>query len=156
MSLATSALAYSANYMRSAMIKSSQANETGANISGKSVGFKGDGIKLGGTRALEGKLAFTGSPGALGGFQGGQGTIFGSNYAVGSWKDYLVEAYAGPHDFVNSFMYNDNGNLSTSWQSGLQGATGDVISYANVLPATPFVIASVVPQSATAHLYGDL
>ncbi len=68
----------------------------------------------------------------------------------------LVEAYAGPHDYLNSFMYNANGNLATTWQTGFLGAAGDAISYANVIPATPFVFASVVPQSTLAYLYGDL
>ncbi|MDQ6999998.1 MAG: RHS repeat-associated core domain-containing protein, partial [Mariprofundus sp.] len=155
-SLAVSALAYGANSMRSAMIKSSQANKTGVNISGKSVGFHGDGYKIGGSRALEGQIPFTGSPGYLGGFQGTVGTFFGTSYNVGGWQDYLVEAFAGPHDYLNSFMYNANGNLAVAWQSGILGSAGDIISYANVIPASPFAVASVIPQSALAHLYGDL
>jgi len=156
LSLALSVLAYGANSMRTAMIKSSQANKTGVNISGKSVGFHGDGYEMGGSRVLEGQIPFTGSPGYLGGFQGTVGTFFGTSYSAGSWQDYLVEAFAGPHDYLNSFMYNANGNLATAWQSGILGSVGDVISYANVIPASPFVVGSVIPQSALAHLYGDL
>ncbi len=154
LSLALSVLAYSADAMRTAMVKQSRLNPN--NIGAKSVGFKGDGNKIGGTRALEGQKAFTGTPGTLGGYQGQQGMFFGKPYAPGSWQDYLVEAYAGPHDYLNSFMYNANGNLATTWQTGFLGAAGDAISYANVIPATPFVFASVVPQSTLAYLYGDL
>jgi len=33
---------------------------------------------------------------------------------------------------------------------------GEVLNYANVFVASPFVAASVMPQSATSYLYGEL
>jgi hypothetical protein len=33
--------------------------------------------------------------------------VFGGYYAPGSWQDYLVEAFAGQHDWLNNrFWYN--------------------------------------------------
>jgi RHS repeat-associated protein len=132
-SAAFAMLDIAAREMRAVMI----AQSTGPNSTGDSVGFWGDGFKLGGTRS-------PGVAGPMGGMQGGQGQFLWMEYARGSWQDYLVEAFAGPHDFVNSFMYESGGNLSITFQNGVMGLLGDVASYANVITATPFVAASVL------------
>jgi len=73
--------------------------------------------------------------------------VFGIDYGPGSFLDGLVEAYSGPHDFLNSpFFYNDLGN-----NAGRLGAL-ELVNAANVLVATPFVGASVVPG----YTYGAL
>lgn len=131
-----SSLTWAAREMRSAMIEQSRLNAQGRNSSGVSEGFRGDGFKLGGCR-----WPCKGSP--LGGVQGGTGSFFGVDYAPGSFIDQVVETYAGPHDFLNSpVFYDELGNAAGRW-AGL-----DVINAANVVAATPFAVASVIPPYA--------
>ena len=137
-------LSSSADYMRREMIEQSLLNPTGANSGGNSVGFKGDGFKLGGGRWVEGLPARQQMPSVLGGIQGGQGWIGPWKYNPGSWCDYLVEAYAGPHDYFNSgYWYNAMGNVHNL--TGFANFLGQAINYTNVLWVTPIVAASVVP-----------
>jgi RHS repeat-associated protein len=129
---ALSSLTWASLEMREAMIRQS----TGPNAEGISAGFGGDRFKLGGCRA-----PCRWSP--LGGTQGGPGNFFGIAYAPGSFLDRLVETYAGPHDFLNSPVFYDKfGNAAGRWGSL------EVINAANVVVATPFAAASVIPASA--------
>jgi len=138
------ALGETAMYMRREMIAQSKLNPE--NASGESVGFKGDGFKLGGGRRLEGVDIRYQEPSALGGIQGGAGKFFGMDYRSGSWQDYLVEAYAGPHDYTNSgYWYNTMGNARHL--TGVASSFGEALSYTNVMMTTPLVGASVVPRS---------
>lgn len=52
----------------------------------------------------------------------------------------MVEAYGGPHDMVNSFMYTPTGDLKAFYQAGM----GTAVSAVNVLSATPFAVGSVI------------
>jgi RHS repeat-associated protein len=143
-SLAVSMLTYASHEMRKSMIRQSKIDPR--NASGKSVGFKGDGFKLGGGRynSILGEKQVR-SP--LGGIQGDVGQLsFLGDYAPGSWQDHLVEAYAGPHDYLNSgYWYNSVGNIKTGLSS-LQQTFGEALNYANVAVAKPFGAASVIPS----------
>ncbi len=131
-----SSLSWAALEMREAMIRQSLLNTESRNASGVSAGFRGDGFKLGGCR-----WPCQWSP--LGGVQGGPGNFLGIGYAPGSFVDHLVEVYAGPHDFLNSPVFYDGlGNSAGRWP-GLE-----VFNAANVLVATPFAAASVIPSYA--------
>jgi hypothetical protein len=67
-------------------------------------------------------------------------------YKAGSWQDYLVEAYAGPHDYLNSgYWYDSMGNIKTGL-SMLERGFGEALNYVNVAVATPIVLASVTPS----------
>jgi filamentous hemagglutinin len=112
------------------------------NASGISWGFRGDFFKLGGCRH-----PCRTSP--LGGLQGGPGNVFGIAYGPGSFFDRLVETYSGPHDFLNSPLFYDAFGNNVPRPDLLE-----VINAANVLVATPFAAASVVPGYAYAAL-GD-
>jgi len=126
--------------MRASMVSQSCQGGNNPNCSGQSAGFMGDGVKLGGARCIEGG----GCPSnLLGGVQGGQGTFFGFEYQPGSFRDRLVEAFGGPHDFLNSFMYNPSGNLNPAYASGIGGAFGEAVSWLNVVPASVFTAGSV-------------
>jgi RHS repeat-associated protein len=119
--------------MRRAMIESSRLDPAGRNEGGISDGFRGDAFKLGGCRA-----PCRNSP--LGGVQGGPGRIFGRAYEPGSFVDHVVETYAGPHDFLNApFFYDALGNSID------RPAILGLVNAANVVVATPFAAASVVP-----------
>ena len=129
------ALSWAALTMREVMI--AQSNLDDHNSSGVSVGLRGDRFKLGGCRF---PCISPGDP--LGGVQGGEGRIFFWSYGRGSVGDNLVETFAGPHDLFNSFMYDGQGNLQTFYQQGFGRFVGNVASALNVLPATPFALAS--------------
>jgi filamentous hemagglutinin len=133
-----STLTWASLEMRRVMIEQSRINRE--NATGISAGFRGDVFKLGGSRQPSG-----GSP--LGGVQGGRGNVFGIEYGPGSFLDLLVETYAGPHDFLNApLFYNELGNNAS------RPYALEAINAANVLVATPFAAASVIPPFA----YGAL
>jgi filamentous hemagglutinin len=140
--------------MRAEMIEQSRQNS--ANSSGISIGFNGDGFKLGGGRFVEGLENQFPSP--LGGFQGDAGQMFGGSeslfgwdYDAGSFTDYAVEAYAGPHDYLNSgYWYNAAGNAIN--RNGIAKYFGEALNAANVVFATPFVAASVIPPHVVTGL----
>ena len=84
----------------------------------------------------------------LGGSQPGPGQIslFGLaaiSYERGDFWDHLVEAYAGAHDWLNSFIWYDTfGNarhLAGTWE----GRVGTLMNWTNVLLATPFAAANL-------------
>lgn len=142
-----SALTYLAVSMRASMWDQSTIDSR--NSSGVSGGFMGDGNKLGGGRYDSANPEAI-SP--LGGIQGREGflgllrnnePIAGGFYASGSWQDHLVEAYAGPHDWLNSgYWYNSLGNAIN--RQGLAGTFGELLNGLNVIPASAFAAASVV------------
>ncbi len=133
-------LRYAATVMRRAMITQSLLNPD--NAGGLSSGLFGDGFKLGGRRYDVGSDA----PGLFGGHQGGAGQVFGASYQPDSLWDRVVEAYAGPHDYLNSFYwYDESGNVRPDL-SPFQRQVGQVLSGANVFVATPFAAAALTPD----------
>ena len=126
--------------MRSQQIAQSMLNPD--NAGGLSAGLYGDHFKLGGIRQSYGDE----SSSLLGGIQGGQGQLFGQSYAPGTWQDHLVEAFAGPHDYLNSwYWYDQAGNISPKL-SPLARWLGDGINITNLFLSAPFVVASRTPS----------
>ncbi|MBW8365837.1 MAG: hypothetical protein K0M39_14910 [Rhizobium sp.] len=154
-----SALTYMAVSMRASMWDQSTLNKTGANASGVSDGFMGDGHKIGGGRYSE-LNPFAISP--LGGQQGKEGflgvlwnnkPIVGDFYSPDSWQDRLVEAYAGPHDWLNSgYWYDAVGNAIG--HQGIASGFGEILNGLNVIPASAFVGASVVQPYNYSAVFG--
>lgn len=131
-----STMTWAAVEMRRVMVEQSRLNPD--NAAGISDGLGGDRFKLGGCR-----VPCNGSP--LGGRQGGVGRFLGMRYESGSFLDHLIETYAGPHDFLNSpIFYGSQGNNLG------RPAIFQAINAGNVLLATPFAAASLVP----AYAYG--
>jgi RHS repeat-associated protein len=139
--------------MRVAQVQNSKIDSR--NSSGRSIGFFGDAFKLGGGRFDErGDAIQVESP--LGGVQGGQGVIklpfIGRiQYTPNSSLDHVVEAYAGVHDWLNSWWgYNPN---TGNYNPGLSffgsklgtSASGfaNVMNWVDVPLATPIVVTSV-------------
>jgi|GEM_PF-4546258 len=137
-----SAIRDTAQIMRAKMVQQSRIDPR--NASGKSVGMFGDGFKLGGGRYDP--THPNGNPSPLGGHQGGVGQIFGMRYKPGSFWDRLVETYAGPHDFLNSWGYDAFGNLQN--HVGFERFLGMTLNPLNVVIATPIALPSVIPPSA--------
>ncbi|MDD5248611.1 MAG: hypothetical protein PHY45_06485 [Rhodocyclaceae bacterium] len=140
--LGLSALTYANYLMRQDMIRSSLLDPDSGNAGGKSSGFFGDFFKLGGARFVDGLICD--SP--LGGCQGGPGRIGPFSYSPGSFGDRLVEAYAGPHDYLNSgYWYDEFGNGKNL--TGLRAGFGEALNALNVVPATPFAAAGLIQTS---------
>ena len=146
-SFRAAALSAAAMGMRERMIAQSKLDPR--NAAGKSAGFFGDGFKLAGGRIVSWLAEQVPSP--FGGVQGGPGAFFGHAYEPGSWLDLVHEAYAGPHDFLNSgYWYDSMGNIKR--MSAFARGFGEVLNFANLAVATPFVAASVTPAWATRSL----
>ncbi len=146
-SFRAAALTAAALGMREKMIAQSRLDPR--NAAGKSAGFFGDGFKLAGGRIVAWLAEQVPSP--FGGVQGGQGAFFGHAYEPGSWLDLVHEAYAGPHDYLNSgYWYDSMGNIKR--MSAFARGFGEVLNVANLVVATPFVAASVTPAWATRSL----
>ncbi|MGD9730413.1 MAG: hypothetical protein AB7V39_29135, partial [Nitrospiraceae bacterium] len=133
-----------ASYMRTEMIMSSMLNPD--NFSGQSTGVLGDGAKIGGERVDT--LTGIAGNGPMGGQQGGKGQMWPTGgYASNSARDMLVEHYAGPHDYLNSWTYDKNGNFAAH-----ANPLATIGNYLNVLTATPFVIGHAVKNYIPAYL----
>jgi len=88
-------------------------------------------------------LGYDASP--LGCHQGGTGCIFGKDYKPGGVIDYVVEGFAGTHDYLNHpVYYNLNGTSKTL--TGFHSRYGQFRNVTNVLLATPIVFPSLVPD----------
>ncbi len=88
----------------------------------------------------------------MGGVQGETGKMVFFDYQPGSMWDYIVEAYAGPHDYLNQFFaYDRFGNINISRGPVLR-AIGGVMNYLDVFVATPLVVSSVIPAYVTPQL----
>jgi filamentous hemagglutinin len=83
--------------------------------------------------------------------QGLRGEVFGYAYSPYSLIDFVVEAFAGPHDYLNAPFWYDSatGNI----KSGISPAgkfVGGVINWANVPISSIFVVPSIIlPSSNT-------
>ncbi|MBI4754216.1 MAG: RHS repeat protein [Betaproteobacteria bacterium] len=148
------ALGETSQYMRQRMILDSMKDPR--NAAGISVGWFGDGFKLGGGRVDPDGYAGI-SP--LGGRQGGIGYFglgwngetlsaggadLGASYNPGSFFDHVVEAFAGPHDYLNSWTYNGAGQYAVT---GFMDTVASIGNALNVAVAVPFV------AGATAQVY---
>lgn len=149
-----SAVAGVAAYMRHEMAQ--QSSLDARNSSGVSVGHRGDGIKLAGERfdasRLTGYEANKGG-GAFGGWQGQPGRFLGVPYPPGSIVDRLLEAYAGPHDYMNSWYWYDAAGNIRQGMNVVEKTLGNALSVSNIVISTPIVGSSVIHPYATSYLH---
>ncbi|MEI7469404.1 MAG: RHS repeat-associated core domain-containing protein, partial [Chloroflexota bacterium] len=115
---------------------------------GLSVGLFGSEEKIGGGRYLAGSKEES----LLGGMQNQPGKIMGMSYQKGSIVDYVVEAYAGPHDTFNSpWFYQFTGPYAGSQRPDnpwMVKTLGEIFNYSvNVTLATPFAAGALIDQS---------
>ena len=83
----------------------------------------------------------------FGGQKGGPGFLSGHPYAPGSWQDWLIESYAGSHDFLSSpFLCDAVGDIRQN-MTAIERGFGEVIAGTNLVLATPFAIAGSVPAT---------
>jgi len=83
--------------------------------------------------------------GLTGGAQGLSGTVAGIAYSPGSFIDKVLEAYAGPHDFLGSAFYDDLGNLKTGL-STFQKNWFEIQTVIDLGIATPFALTALLNQ----------
>jgi filamentous hemagglutinin len=86
--------------------------------------------------------------GPTGGVQGLVGTMFGIPYVAGSWVDRLVEAFAGPHDFIGggiSGLYDELGNAKRG-MSEVEKKAFNTWSAVAIPVAAPFAAADGVSR----------
>lgn len=94
---------------------------------------------------LEAFEANGGKPSPLGCYQGGPGCIFGIPYRTGGLVDYIVEGFAGPHDYLNHpVFYTPEGTLRSL--TGLGRIYGAFRNATNVILAAPIAIPALVPD----------
>jgi len=139
-------------YLRAKMITQSRLDPN--NSSGVSSGLDGDGFKLGGSRWNNTRGA-TNAPSPLGGLQGGQGKLFGMSYPPNGIINHVVESWAGPHDYLNSWAYGADGTLRQL--SGFEHFVGGITNPLNVGIAAPMAVPLMLGPSGAASpsvIYG--
>lgn len=152
MGFGIAALQWGASAMRESMVEQSKLDPR--NASGVSDGANGDHFKLAGARWWQNVKEFSEKTWAkvwqpFGGVQGGGGMLFGRFvYPPGGAIDHLLEAFAGPHDFLGSFQYAENGDLASFWQVGVGNILGNIVGAVTIVPAAAFVGASAAPEVA--------
>jgi RHS repeat-associated protein len=151
-------------YMREKMWAQSVQNNSG----GDSIGHLGDGRKLAGFRknVLNQKGWFSKNFGfVLGGAQDGPGQFgfraFGKdfllNYSKGSIPDFIHEMWAGPHDYLNSWAYDNAPGVNygnARALSSVEGSISGVTNVLNVAIAAPIAIESTFPGVTQVSVYG--
>ena len=129
----------------------------------ESSGFNNDKESLAGSRSsiltnsLTNTTELTRIPLPFGGSQGSAiGTLFGSPYAAGSWQDNLLEAYAGPHDFLghpwsyDSLGFNNapqslfGGIISRIAGNSIANHISELMGAVDLILATPIAAASAI------------
>lgn len=83
-------------------------------------------------------------PGATGGVQGENGTLFGVPYAAGSWQDKLIESFAGSHDFIGgkvSGLYDGQGNATRGRDQTTNNLQNAWSASGAILVSAPFAAA---------------
>ena len=111
-----------------------------------SEGLRGDGAKIGGSHFEKvfknnGDLYPRDIVAPTGGSQTKEGMLFGFPYAKGSLADHAIEHFAGPHDFMSSWNY-ENINGVTYLKDN--GSLVNIASGLLLVPAAPFAAAPFI------------
>jgi hypothetical protein len=94
-------------------------------------------------------------PSPLGCHQGGPGCIFGKPYQPGSLPDYIVEGFAGTHDFLNHPVYYNHDGTSKTF-TGIAKRYGQFRNVTNVFLAAPIVLPSLIPDHLRYLALGEI
>jgi filamentous hemagglutinin len=117
----------------------------------QSVGVRDDGVKLGGSslektydkngKLIEGEKDII-AP--FGGSQTEERKIFNQLYAEGSLTDHVIEHFAGPHDFISSWNYENIGKYTYLKTNNF---FIDALSGVLLIPAAPFAAAPAIQDN---------
>ena len=114
-----------------------------------SEGIRGDGSKVGGSHfekvpLANGYIDKKEIIAPFGGSQTGERLIFGMSYAEGGIVDKTVEYFAGPHDFMSSWNYeNIDGKTYLKSDSSLINITSGAL----LIPSVPFAAAPFIQNN---------
>lgn len=113
-----------------------------------SEGLNGDGRKGGGSHFEKvyenGVLTAKPIDAPTGGSQTGKGKLFGTPYEAGSFTDKVIEHFAGPHDFMSSWNYeNIDGVTYLKNNGGLVNTASGLL----LIPAIPFAAAPFIQNN---------
>ena len=114
-----------------------------------SEGLNGDGRKGGGSHPEKfynehGQLKPNPVNAPTGGSQMDKGYLFGTPYEAGSFKDNVIEHFAGPHDFMSSWNYeNIDGVTYLKNNGGLVNTASGLL----LIPAAPFAAAPFIQNN---------
>ena len=124
-----------------------------------SEGLRGDGAKIAGSHPEKvydklGKLRGEDIDAPTGGPQMKPGTLFGFAYSKGGIVDNTLERYAGPHDFMSSWNYeNINGVTYLKDNGGLVNVASGLL----LIPSVPFALAPFLQENfSNIEIYKDL
>ncbi|MEM5558284.1 hypothetical protein AAHK07_07145 [Aliarcobacter cryaerophilus] len=109
-----------------------------------SEGINGDGAKIGGSHPEKvyneyGKLVPNPVVAPTGGSQTKEGTLFGFKYENGGLIDKGIEYFAGPHDFMSSWNYQNIDGITYLKDNG---ALVNTASGLLLIPSVPFALAT--------------
>lgn len=107
----------------------------------QSVGVNGDGVRLAGSHLKpSGKKVIA----PFGGSQTGKRLILGQSYDKDSLVDNVNESFAGPHDFMSSWNYeNIDGKTYLKSDSSLVNITSGLL----LIPSIPFATAPSIKNN---------
>jgi len=111
-----------------------------------SEGIRGDGAKIGGSHFEKvfqnnGDLYPRDIVAPTGGSQTKEGMLFGFPYAKGSLADHAIEYFAGPHDFMSSWNYENINGITYLKDNG---SLVNIASGLLLVPAAPFAAAPFI------------
>lgn len=109
----------------------------------KSGGVNGDGVKVGGGHNNPNTKDAIIAP--LGGSQTGDRLIFGIPYDEGGVIDKTVEYFAGPHDFLSSWNYENDANGKTFLKN--DNMFIDISSGVLLIPSIPLAVAPFIENN---------
>lgn len=114
----------------------------------KSVGVNGDGVKVGGSHDVKvnvnNEITNQIVEAPFGGSQTGDRLIFGIPYAEGGIVDKTVEYFAGPHDFLSSWNYE---NIDGQTYLKDNGTFVNITSGVLLIPSIPLAVAPFIENN---------
>ena len=123
-------------------------NGEAVNPNAQSAGVNGDKAKIGGSHfkkvIVDGKIKPEKVVAPFGGLQTGERFLFDNSYNKGGLADSAIEHFAGPHDFLSSWNYENIDGITYLKSNGI---IENMASGLLLLPATPLATSTVLQNN---------